>query len=60
MADAVRLFVITWGPLAGMVHRPSGLATTNGAAADLEIVVYLPTWSLCVQPPPATARSRAS
>ncbi|HEX3310629.1 MAG TPA: hypothetical protein VHS32_30630, partial [Streptosporangiaceae bacterium] len=46
MADAVRLFVITWDPLAGMVHRPSGFATTNGAAADLEIVVYLPTWSL--------------
>ena len=46
MADAVRLFVITWDPLAGMVQRPSGFATTNGAGADLEIVVYLPTWSL--------------
>jgi hypothetical protein len=46
MADAVRLFVITWDPLAGMVQRPSGFATTNGAAADLEIVVYLPAWSL--------------
>ena len=31
MADAVRLFVITWDPLAGMVQRPSGFATTNGA-----------------------------
>ena len=46
MADAARLFVITWDPLAGMVQRPSGFATTNGASADLEIVVYLPTWSL--------------
>src|SRR5690242_14434483 len=46
MADALRVFVITWDPLAGMVQRPSGFATTNGAAADLEIVVYLPTWSL--------------
>ena len=46
MADAVRLFVITWDPLAGMVQRPSGFATTNGAGVDLEIVVYLPTWSL--------------
>jgi len=46
MADALRLFVITWDPLAGMVQRPSGFATTNGAGADLEIVVYLPTWSL--------------
>jgi len=54
MADAVRLFVITWDPLAGMVHRPSGFATTNGAGADLEIVVYLPTWSLV---PTATARN---
>jgi len=46
MADAARLFVITWDQLAGRVHRPSGFATTNGAGADLEIVVYLPTWSL--------------
>ena len=47
MADAARLFVITWDPLAGMVERPSGFATTNGAgSADLEIVIYLPTWSL--------------
>jgi hypothetical protein len=46
MADAARLFVITWDPLAGMVERPSGFATTNGGSADLEIVIYLPTWSL--------------
>jgi hypothetical protein len=46
MADAVRLFVITWFPLEGLVDRPGGFATTNGASADLEIVVYLPTWSL--------------
>jgi hypothetical protein len=54
MADAVRLFVITWDPLAGMVERPSGFATTNGGSADLEIVVYLPTWSLVDM---ATARN---
>ena len=54
MADALRLFVITWDPLAGMVQRPSGFATTNGAGADLEIVVYLPTWSLVRM---ATARN---
>ena len=54
MADAVRLFVITWDPLAGMVERPSGFATTNGGSADLEIVVYLPTWSLLRM---ATARN---
>src|SRR4029079_18816321 len=46
MADALRLFVSAWDPLSGMGHRLSGFATTNGAGADLEIVVYLPTWSL--------------
>ena len=46
MADAVRLFVITWDPLERRVDRAGGFATTNGGSADLEIVVYLPTWSL--------------
>jgi hypothetical protein len=46
MADAVRLFVITWLPLEGLVDRAGGFATTNGGSADLEIAVYLPTWSL--------------
>lgn len=46
MSDAVRLFVITWDPLEGMLDRSAGFATTNGGRADLEIVVYLPTWSL--------------
>lgn len=46
MADAVRLFVITWHPLERRVDRAGGFATTNGGSADLEIVVYLPTWSL--------------
>lgn len=46
LADAVRLFVITWDPLEGMVDRTDAFATTNGGSADLEIVVYLPTWSL--------------
>jgi hypothetical protein len=46
MADAVRLFVITWVPLEPLVERAGGFATTNGGSADLEIVVYLPTWSL--------------
>lgn len=46
ISDAVRLFVITWDPLEGMLDRSAGFATTNGGRADLEIVVYLPTWSL--------------
>src|SRR5215210_1048226 len=60
MAAAARLFVITWDPLAGMVERPGGFATTNGGSADLEIVVYLPVWSLVRAAPHATARSPAS
>src|SRR5690242_21626085 len=46
MGAAARVFVITWDPLAGMVERPDAFATTNGRSADLEIVVYVPTWSL--------------
>jgi hypothetical protein len=46
MAAAARVFVITWDPLAGMVEQPIGFATTNGGSADLEIVVYVPMWSL--------------
>src|SRR5690349_21969409 len=46
MGAAARLFVITWDPLAGMVERPDAFATTNGGSADLEIVVYVPAWSL--------------
>jgi hypothetical protein len=38
--------VITWNPLEPVVDPAGGLATTNGGSADLEIVVYLPTWSL--------------
>src|SRR4051794_5813439 len=43
MADAVRLFVITWGPLAGIGHRPRGLATLQGVGGDPEYGAYLPT-----------------
>jgi hypothetical protein len=60
MAAAARLFIITWDPLAGMVERPGGFATTNGGSADLEIVVYLPSGRWCARPPHATARSPAS
>lgn len=46
MAAALRLFLITWDPLETMPDRPDAFATTNGTAEDLEIVIYLPIWSL--------------
>jgi len=44
MADAVRLFVITWDPLDGVAPRPDGVATVN--VDPLELAVYVPSWSL--------------
>jgi hypothetical protein len=44
MADALRLFVVTWDPLEWLAPRPEAVATAN--AWPLEIVVYVPVWSL--------------
>jgi hypothetical protein len=44
MAEALRLFVVTWDPLEWQVPRPEAVATTN--AWPREIVVYVPVWSL--------------
>jgi hypothetical protein len=47
MADALRVFVITWDPLEWLAGRPVGFATANAAASGLEeLVVYTPVWSL--------------
>jgi hypothetical protein len=47
MADALRVFVVTWDPLELLAGRPAGFATANAAASDLdELVVYVPVWSL--------------
>jgi hypothetical protein len=47
MADALRVFVITWDPLEWLAGRPAGFATVNAAASGLdELVVYTPVWSL--------------
>jgi hypothetical protein len=47
MADALRVFVITWDPLEWLAGRPAGFATANTAASGLdELVVYIPVWSL--------------
>ena len=44
MAEALRLFVVTWDPLEWLAPRPEAVATSN--AWPLEIVVYVPVWSL--------------
>ena len=44
MADALRLFVVTWDPLEWLAPRPEAMATAN--AWPLEIVIYVPVWSL--------------
>ena len=44
MAEALRLFVVTWDPLEWLVPRPEAVATTS--AWPTEIVVYVPGWSL--------------
>ena len=44
MADGLRLFVVTWDPLEWLVPRPEAVATAS--AWPLEIVVYVPVWSL--------------
>jgi hypothetical protein len=44
MASELRLFVITWDPLELRPPRPPAFATAN--AQPLELVVYVPCWSL--------------
>ncbi|HJY94825.1 MAG TPA: hypothetical protein VJ371_07705, partial [Streptosporangiaceae bacterium] len=44
MAEALRLFVVTWDPLEWLAPRPEAVATANAWPA--EIVVYVPVWSL--------------
>ena len=44
MADALRLFVITWDPLELLAPRPVASAAVN--TNPLELAVYLPCWSL--------------
>ncbi|HSZ31514.1 MAG TPA: hypothetical protein VK784_17365 [Pseudonocardiaceae bacterium] len=46
VAAALRLFVITWDPLEWRAERPGGFATANDGSPGLELVVYVPVWSL--------------
>lgn len=43
MADALRLFVVTWDPIEWRAPRPDAIATANIRPA--EIVIYTPIWS---------------
>jgi tetratricopeptide (TPR) repeat protein len=43
MADALRMFVITWDPLELHPPRPAAFGTVN--TGPLELAVYLPLWS---------------
>jgi hypothetical protein len=55
LADAVRVFVITWDPLEAITARPDGFVAVNVGDPGLELAVYLPSWSLAEL---ATERNR--
>jgi uncharacterized protein YchJ len=46
MAEALRVFVVTWDPLESWAPRPTAAATVNAGPPGLEVVVYVPLWSL--------------
>ena len=46
MAEALRVFVVTWDPLEHHVPRPVAFATVNAGPPGLEVVVYIPAWVL--------------
>src|SRR5215470_10178065 len=46
MAERLRLFVITWDPLEWLGDRPDGFATVNVDPGSIELVVYVPVWSV--------------
>jgi Flp pilus assembly protein TadD len=46
MAEALRVFVLTWDPLETYVPRPAGIAAVNTGSLGLEIAVHIPIWRL--------------
>ena len=46
MAEALRVFVLTWDPLETDAPRPAGFAAVNPGSLGLEIAVYVPIWRL--------------
>jgi hypothetical protein len=49
LAERLRLFAITWDPLEHLPGRPDAFATVNVDPSDLELVVYVPIWSIVEQ-----------
>lgn len=49
LAERLRLFAITWDPLEHLPGRPGAFATVNVDPSDLELVVYVPIWSIVEQ-----------
>jgi hypothetical protein len=49
MAERLRVFVITWDPLEHLADRPDVFATVNADPSGVELVVYLPLWSVLEQ-----------
>jgi hypothetical protein len=46
MAEALRLFVLTWDPLEVKAPRPDRFAAVNTGSLGLEIAAYVPIWRL--------------
>jgi hypothetical protein len=46
IAEALRVFVLTWDPLETDAPRPDGFAAVNHGSLGLEIAVYVPIWRL--------------
>ena len=46
MAEALRVFVLTWDPLELDAPRPDGFAAVNPGSLGLEVAVYVPIWGL--------------
>ncbi len=46
MAEALRMFLVTWDPLEHHVPRPVAFASVNAGPPGLEVVVYIPVWVL--------------
>ena len=46
MAEALRLFLVTWDPLEHHVPRRTAFASVNAGPPGLEVVVYIPVWVL--------------
>lgn len=49
LAEQLRVFVITWDPLEHLAGRPDAFATVNADPSGVELVVYLPFWSVLEQ-----------